>query len=39
MGLMVNGVTESPILGAKGNREFLIIMEKATGKTGVKSEG
>jgi 23S rRNA (cytidine1920-2'-O)/16S rRNA (cytidine1409-2'-O)-methyltransferase len=31
MGLVVKGVTESPLLGAKGNREFLIIMEKAAG--------
>jgi len=38
MGLVVRGVTESPILGAKGNREFLIIMEKTTGDTGVKTE-
>jgi 23S rRNA (cytidine1920-2'-O)/16S rRNA (cytidine1409-2'-O)-methyltransferase len=31
MGLVVKGVTESPLLGAKGNREFLIILEKAAG--------
>jgi 23S rRNA (cytidine1920-2'-O)/16S rRNA (cytidine1409-2'-O)-methyltransferase len=28
LGLVVRGVTESPILGPKGNREFLIFMEK-----------
>jgi 23S rRNA (cytidine1920-2'-O)/16S rRNA (cytidine1409-2'-O)-methyltransferase len=28
LGLMIRGVTESPILGAKGNREFLIVMKK-----------
>lgn len=28
LGLKVRGVTESPILGPKGNREFLILMEK-----------
>jgi 23S rRNA (cytidine1920-2'-O)/16S rRNA (cytidine1409-2'-O)-methyltransferase len=28
LGLKVRGVTESPILGPKGNREFLIFMEK-----------
>jgi 23S rRNA (cytidine1920-2'-O)/16S rRNA (cytidine1409-2'-O)-methyltransferase len=39
MGLLVRGVTESPILGAKGNREFLIVLEKATGNTGGKTEG
>jgi len=31
MGLVVKGVTESPLLGAKVNREFLIILEKAAG--------
>jgi 23S rRNA (cytidine1920-2'-O)/16S rRNA (cytidine1409-2'-O)-methyltransferase len=39
MGLLVKGVTESPLLGAKGNREFLIIMEKVKDRTGVKAEG
>jgi predicted rRNA methylase YqxC with S4 and FtsJ domains len=34
MGLLVRGVTESPLLGAKGNREFLIIMEKTPGDMG-----
>lgn len=34
LGLEVQGVTESPILGPKGNREFLICMRKT-----VKSEG
>jgi len=34
LGLEVRGVTESPILGPKGNREFLIYMRKA-----VKGEG
>jgi 23S rRNA (cytidine1920-2'-O)/16S rRNA (cytidine1409-2'-O)-methyltransferase len=28
LGLQVHGVIESPLLGAKGNREFLIYMEK-----------
>jgi 23S rRNA (cytidine1920-2'-O)/16S rRNA (cytidine1409-2'-O)-methyltransferase len=28
LGLKVQGVTESPILGAKGNREFLICLQK-----------
>jgi 23S rRNA (cytidine1920-2'-O)/16S rRNA (cytidine1409-2'-O)-methyltransferase len=28
LGLKVGGVTESPILGPKGNREFLIVMMK-----------
>lgn len=28
LGLKVGGVTESPILGPKGNREFLILMAK-----------
>ncbi len=28
MGLEVMGVTPSPILGAKGNREFLIYIKK-----------
>jgi len=28
LGLKVRGVTESPILGSKGNREFLIFMAK-----------
>ena len=28
LGLKVKGVTESPILGPKGNREFLILMKK-----------
>jgi 23S rRNA (cytidine1920-2'-O)/16S rRNA (cytidine1409-2'-O)-methyltransferase len=31
LGLAVAGVTESPILGPKGNREFLICMMKGTG--------
>jgi 23S rRNA (cytidine1920-2'-O)/16S rRNA (cytidine1409-2'-O)-methyltransferase len=31
LGLKVRGVTESPILGPKGNREFLIFMEKVAG--------
>jgi len=31
LGLKVRGVTESPILGPKGNREFLIIMVKVAG--------
>jgi 23S rRNA (cytidine1920-2'-O)/16S rRNA (cytidine1409-2'-O)-methyltransferase len=34
LGLEVRGVTESPILGPKGNREFLICMRKI-----VKDEG
>ncbi|BEH10593.1 MULTISPECIES: TlyA family RNA methyltransferase [Geobacter] len=33
LGLMVLGVTESPILGPKGNREFLIHLKKAVGET------
>ncbi len=28
LGLDVKGVTESPVLGPKGNREFLILLEK-----------
>jgi 23S rRNA (cytidine1920-2'-O)/16S rRNA (cytidine1409-2'-O)-methyltransferase len=31
LGLKVRGVTESPILGPKGNREFLIFMVKVSG--------
>jgi len=31
LGLKVRGVTESPILGPKGNREFLIFMVKVAG--------
>lgn len=31
LGLKVRGVTESPILGPKGNREFLIFMVKIAG--------
>jgi 23S rRNA (cytidine1920-2'-O)/16S rRNA (cytidine1409-2'-O)-methyltransferase len=31
LGLKVRGVTESPILGPKGNREFLIFMLKVAG--------
>ena len=31
LGLKVRGVTESPILGPKGNREFLILMVKVAG--------
>lgn len=31
LGLKVRGVTESPILGPKGNREFLIFMVKYSG--------
>jgi 23S rRNA (cytidine1920-2'-O)/16S rRNA (cytidine1409-2'-O)-methyltransferase len=31
LGLMVKGVTESPLLGAKGNREFLINLKKIIG--------
>jgi 23S rRNA (cytidine1920-2'-O)/16S rRNA (cytidine1409-2'-O)-methyltransferase len=38
LGLAVMGVTESPILGPKGNREFLIHLEKAAGKTGVETD-
>ncbi|HEX2769694.1 MAG TPA: TlyA family RNA methyltransferase [Geobacteraceae bacterium] len=33
LGLKVRGVTESPILGPKGNREFLIFMVKDAGTT------
>lgn len=32
LGLRVLGVTESPILGPKGNREFLIHLKKAAGE-------
>ena len=28
LGLTVQGVTESPITGPKGNREFLMVMER-----------
>jgi 23S rRNA (cytidine1920-2'-O)/16S rRNA (cytidine1409-2'-O)-methyltransferase len=37
LGLEVRGETESPLLGQKGNREFLICMKKRTGKR-VESE-
>ena len=30
LGLTVRGVTESPITGPKGNREFLMVMDKAS---------
>ena len=33
--LTVHGVVESPILGPKGNREFLIYMEKSSGTVSV----
>jgi 23S rRNA (cytidine1920-2'-O)/16S rRNA (cytidine1409-2'-O)-methyltransferase len=33
LGLEVQGITESPILGPKGNREFLICMRKTGSKT------
>jgi len=33
LGLEVQGVTESPILGPKGNREFLICLRKTGSKT------
>ena len=33
LGLEVRGVTESPILGPKGNREFLIFMVKSSRNT------
>ena len=35
LGLEVRGVTESPLLGPRGNREFLIFMANTSGKTSV----
>jgi len=35
LGLEVKGVTESPILGPKGNREFLIRLKKKSEGEGV----
>ena len=37
LGLKVGGVTESPVLGPKGNREFLILMAK-TGESEPEQE-
>ncbi len=39
LGLKVGGITESPVLGPKGNREFLILLEKSSdGRTVVEKE-
>ncbi len=38
LGLKVLGVTESPLLGPKGNREFFIYLKKENGEDG-KTEG
>jgi 23S rRNA (cytidine1920-2'-O)/16S rRNA (cytidine1409-2'-O)-methyltransferase len=38
LGLKVLGVTESPLLGPKGNKEFFIYLKKENGKDG-QSEG
>jgi 23S rRNA (cytidine1920-2'-O)/16S rRNA (cytidine1409-2'-O)-methyltransferase len=38
LGLKVLGVTESPLLGPKGNREFFIHLKKENGEDG-KTEG
>ncbi len=39
LGLVVKGVTESPLLGPKGNREFLILLGKREDAAGNLREG
>ncbi len=39
LGLDVRGVTESPLLGPKGNREFLILLAKREESGGERREG